>query len=222
MERIFSESEYHTSTGRVTFHEPNLQNVPRDFQIKINKGGETEEVQNKTLPASPGEVFQLSLRSIFVPFPSAVFVSADYSQLELRIIAHLSSDVKLIRILNTAGDVFRGIASEVHRTTEDRVTPVQRQHAKEICYGIIYGMGAKSLSEQLGVSEEDASAYMEQFKDKYVGVKRYIRTCVETTSSTGIPDFSLKTELNLFDFFHRKKFCIFFEVLKLFEASKSL
>jgi hypothetical protein len=93
---------------------------------------------------------------------------------------------------------------------------VQRQHAKEICYGIIYGMGAKSLSEQLGVSEEDAFAYMEQFKDKYVGVKRYIRTCVETTSSTGMPDFSLKLS-SVFLISYKT----FFEVLK-FETSKNL
>ena len=210
MLRVYSEPQYHTSTGRMVFSEPNLQNVPREFSIKLPlvmggsppmgiKGGNCVVNSSKTAlsspsppslydcknPVSPGELFAISIRSIFVPFESAMFISADYCQLELRLIAHLSGDEKLIEVLNTASDVFKGIAAEIHHVSIDGVNDIQRQHAKEICYGIIYGIGAKSLCEQLGVSEEDASAYMEQFKDKYCGIKHYIRETIETTRKQG-------------------------------------
>ena len=205
--RVYSESQYHTCTGRVMFSEPNLQNVPREFDIKLpvmiasspigkksGRKGFRSALSSTTQtgppipvaePVSPGEVFSISIRSIFVPFETAVFISADYCQLELRLIAHLSADKKLIEVLNTSSDVFKGIAAKINHTTFDKVNDVQRQQAKQICYGLIYGMGAKTLSEQLEVSEEEAGAYMEQFKDRYSGIKHYIKETVNTTRNRG-------------------------------------
>lgn len=210
MPRIYSEPQYHTSTGRVMFSEPNLQNVPREFDIKIpamiidsppkekrrgrglrttllssSDPPEPPPQNNVQQPTSPGEICPISIRSIFIPFETGMFISADYCQLELRLIAHLSQDKKLIEVLNTAPDVFKGIAAKINLISVDRVDDMQRQQAKQICYGLIYGMGAKTLSEELNVSEEDASVYMEQFKERYSGIKYYIKETIETTRKLG-------------------------------------
>lgn len=182
MHRIFCESQFHTSTGRVTFMEPNIQNVPKEFDVKICSGGGKEEKagqQPNDGGVSPGEVHVVSMRSVFVPFVGGIFVSADYSQLELRIMAHLSSDTKLLKAIKTSADVFKSIASQINRVSFDDITTVQRQQAKQICYGILYGIGIKSLAEQLGTGEEEASVYMENFKAKYSGVNLFIKKTVE-------------------------------------------
>lgn len=168
MGRIYSESQFHTSTGRIAFSEPNLQNVPKDFVIKD----------------SSNENVTVSLRSMFVTQKNYTFIAADYSQLELRLIAHLSEDRKLLDILNSDGDVFKCIAAELNSVDMSYVTQTQRQHAKQICYGILYGMGTKALAEQLALSEEDAALYMEKFKDRYTGVKRFILTTVKDARVT--------------------------------------
>ena len=168
MGRIYSESQFHTSTGRIAFSEPNLQNVPKDFVIKD----------------SSNENVTVSLRSMFVTQKNYTFIAADYSQLELRLIAHLSEDRKLLDILNSDGDVFKCIAAELNSVDMSYVTQTQRQHAKQICYGILYGMGIKALAEQLALSEEDAALYMEKFKDRYTGVKRFILTTVKDAHVT--------------------------------------
>ena len=213
MDRIYSEAQYHTSTGRVTFSEPNLQNVPKEFYIKLPtlicesppSEKKTKTQRNKTLRTSalrsvvepkqldfnpnvvsPGEAFAVSMRSTFIPLEAAVFIAADYCQLELRLIAHLSADVKLIETLNDGSlDVFKSIAARINHVSVEKVTATQRQHAKQICYGIIYGIGAKALGEQLNVSEEDAAVYMEQFKDKYSGIKSYIRKTIDDARING-------------------------------------
>lgn len=109
----------------------------------------------------------VSLRLTFLPFRDGVFLAADYSQLELRVLAHLSQDAKLICILNSDGDVFRQIASQWKNLDKKAVTDQKRQEAKQICYGMIYGIGARALSEQLEISEEDAACFMETFCDQY-------------------------------------------------------
>lgn len=212
MDRIFSEAQYHTSTGRVTFTEPNIQNVPKEFNIKLpvfigesppieTKMSKKKRTHNKSLVSStfrkkiapdhdpnvdsPGEVFAVSMRGTFVAFDAAVLVAADYSQLELRLISHLSSDAKLIKVLNSSADVFKSVAAEIHRTSYDHVTPSQRQHAKQICYGIIYGMGPKALGEQLSLPEDEAAVYMQQFKDRYNGVKTYVKKTIENARKKG-------------------------------------
>ena len=210
MQRIFAEAIYRNSTGRVTFCEPNIQNVPKEFDIRLasfvvkspphqyisNKRYKKKQLVSSTRPVSTqqhdgsnapllGEVFTVSMRSAFVPFDSAVMVAADYEQLELRLIAHLSQDPKLIAALNESEDVFKSIAAEVNHANVVDVTPVQRQRAKQICYGIIYGMGTKALSQQLGVEENDASDYMEQFKNRFKYVKSFILNTIEEARVNG-------------------------------------
>ena len=181
MFRIHSESQFHTSTGRVTFSEPNIQNVPKEFDVKISS-------RNNDLVRrgdSPGIVTMVSMRSTFVPFEGGVFVSADYSQLELRIMAHLSGDLKLIDAINQSKDVFKNIAADIHRVKIDDVTTSQRQQAKQICYGILYGIGVKSLAEQFETSEEEASMFVESFKRKYKGVNSFIQKTIENCRKNG-------------------------------------
>ena len=183
MFRIHSESQFHTSTGRVAFSEPNIQNVPKEFDVDISS--QNRKTNNAQYGESPGIVKVVSMRSAFVPYEGAVYLSADYSQLELRIMAHLSGDLKLIDAINQSKDVFKNIAAGVHRIGVDDVTPCQRQQAKQICYGILYGIGAKSLAEQLGTSEEEASMFVASFKKKYKGVNSFIQRTVEECRKNG-------------------------------------
>ena len=95
-------------------------------------------------------------------------LSADYSQLELRILAHLSEDAGLCSILGkSCGDVFRTIASSWKKKAAADVTDEERQHAKQICYGIVYGMGVKTLADQLEVTEEEALLFIDSFHSAY-------------------------------------------------------
>lgn len=95
-------------------------------------------------------------------------LSADYSQLELRILAHLSEDPGLCSILSKPdGDVFRGIVSVWKKKTQEEVSDEERQQAKQICYGIVYGIGCKSLAEQLEVTEEEAQLFVDTFHATY-------------------------------------------------------
>lgn len=159
--RLFISSVIHTATGRISMHEPNLQNVPRDFEIVIDK-------------KKPGVSTSVSMRLAFVPGRGKVFVSADYCQLELRILAHLAKDSVLCSNLNSSSDVFCTIAATWNQVAESDVTTEQRQWAKQVCYGMIYGMGAKALGEQLEVEEEDAAVFMDSFKNAYPGVKQFL------------------------------------------------
>ncbi|XP_066935179.1 DNA polymerase theta-like isoform X2 [Clytia hemisphaerica] len=183
MYRIYTESQFHTSTGRVTFTEPNIQNVPKEFDIKVSVN---EPSMKRTVDAeSPGVVKAVSMRGAFVPFEGGVFVSADYSQLELRIMAHLSGDVKLIKAINESKDVFKSIAAEIYRIDADEVMPSQRQQAKQVCYGILYGIGSKSLAEQLETNVEEAAMYVENFKRKFKGVNSFIKKTIDSCRKLG-------------------------------------
>ncbi|NXK55137.1 DPOLQ polymerase, partial [Chauna torquata] len=113
--------------------------------------------------------FSVSMRHAFVPFPGGLILAADYSQLELRILAHLSHDCRLIQALNKGTDVFKSIAAEWKMIDPEAVGDSTRQQAKQICYGIIYGIGAKSLGEQMGIDENEAANYIESFKSRYSG-----------------------------------------------------
>ncbi|CAH1799446.1 unnamed protein product, partial [Owenia fusiformis] len=196
MERIHGECQTHTATGRVTMSEPNLQNIPKDFEINmpdmignspqsavpsVSTRGRHHTKQNKQHSKCTGtnqEKFSISMRHSFIPFTGGVILAADYSQLELRIIAHLSHDAKLARILNSGEDVFKLIASQWKGVSVEEVTSSQRQQAKQVCYGMLYGIGAKALGEQLGVTEEDAGAFIETFKAKYTGMRAYLRETI--------------------------------------------
>ncbi|KAL8575274.1 hypothetical protein ACOMHN_001819 [Nucella lapillus] len=215
MFRIYSESQLHTATGRVSMMEPNLQNVPKDFDIVMpdsigespptshsmshtahpvcGRGGNsrlqtmrgvTPQVAHVNNPATARHM-AVSMRHTFVPFPGGVILAADYSQLELRVIAHLSGDAKLISILNNDGDVFKLIAAQWKNTMPEFVTKEERQHAKQICYGMLYGIGPRALGEQIGVDENDAAVFMESFKAKYTGVRSYLRKTVEECREKG-------------------------------------
>ena len=123
-----------------------------------------DDANNNNNPA-----FRVSMRGAFVPFRGGLMLAADYSQLELRIIAHMADDRKLVDLLNRGGDVFRAIAAQLRGVADHEVTGEQRQHAKQICYGMIYGIGAKSLGQQLNVDEEKAARFIESFKSTYSG-----------------------------------------------------
>ncbi|XP_051005844.1 DNA polymerase theta [Acomys russatus] len=212
MERIYPVSQSHTATGRISFTEPNIQNVPRDFEIKMptlvresppsqapGRGllpgtrGQNKKVRglypgHRTLmekASDRGVPFSVSMRHAFVPFPGGVILAADYSQLELRILAHLAHDCRLIQVLNSGADVFRSIAAEWKMIEPDSVGDELRQQAKQICYGIIYGMGAKSLGEQMGIKENDAACYIDSFKSRYTGINHFMRDTVKNCRRDG-------------------------------------
>ncbi|XP_059490996.1 DNA polymerase theta [Neocloeon triangulifer] len=115
------------ATGRIHMHDPNLQSVPRDFALPDGSN--------------------LSLRSMFVARPGHTLISADYSQIELRLMAHLSGDEFLTGLLNSGEDVFINLASRINKT--ENVTEEMRRQAKQICYGLLYGMGVDRLKEEL-------------------------------------------------------------------------
>ncbi|XP_064000012.1 DNA polymerase theta [Pogoniulus pusillus] len=216
MERIYPVSQTHTATGRITFTEPNIQNVPRDFEIEmptmveesppsqahhgiVNSyalpGGRCRKHssilpnglkdQPEDGPKERGIPFSVSMRHAFVPFPGGLILAADYSQLELRILAHLSCDCRLIQALNGGSDVFKSIAAEWKMIDPEAVGDRTRQQAKQICYGIIYGIGAKSLGEQMGIDESEAANYIESFKSRYTGIQKFLRETVRSCRRDG-------------------------------------
>ncbi|KAJ7318015.1 hypothetical protein JRQ81_004177 [Phrynocephalus forsythii] len=212
MERIYPVSQTHSATGRISFREPNIQNVPKDFEIEMptlveesppsqrqhdkfsvpgsrarkrsvlirDPSGMAEKIFNgKRIP------FSVSMRHAFVPFPGGLILAADYSQLELRILAHLCRDGRLLQALNEGTDVFRSIAAEWKMIDPEAVGGDLRQQAKQICYGMIYGIGPKSLGEQMGVEEKDASYYIKTFKSRYPGIQKFLRDTVKKCSRDG-------------------------------------
>ncbi|XP_074665096.1 LOW QUALITY PROTEIN: DNA polymerase theta [Strix aluco] len=215
MERIYPVSQTHTATGRITFSEPNIQNVPRDFEIEMPtvveesppfrtygnvnsravSGGRCRnrssilpnglKVQAEDRLEERGIPFSVSMRHAFVPFPGGLILAADYSQLELRILAHLSCDCRLIQALNEGTDVFKSIAAEWKMIDPEAVGDGTRQQAKQICYGIIYGIGAKSLGEQMGIDEHEAANYIESFKSRYTGIQKFLRETVRNCRRDG-------------------------------------
>ncbi|XP_045707980.1 DNA polymerase theta isoform X2 [Phyllostomus hastatus] len=213
MERIYPVSQSHTATGRITFTEPNIQSVPRDFEIQMptlvgespplqaqgkgllptgregNKRGcgltPGHQAQMEERTPDRGVPFSVSMRQAFVPFPGGIILAADYSQLELRILAHLSHDNRLIQVLNTGADVFRSVAAEWKMIEPESVGDDLRQQAKQICYGIIYGMGAKSLGEQMGIKENDAACYIESFRSRYTGINHFVKETVKNCERDG-------------------------------------
>ncbi|XP_019329649.1 PREDICTED: DNA polymerase theta [Aptenodytes forsteri] len=215
MERIYPVSQTHTATGRITFTEPNIQNVPRDFEIEmptvveesppsrahgnVNSCAVSQGSCRKRSSILPnglkaqaedgseerGIPFSVSMRHAFVPFPGGLILAADYSQLELRILAHLSCDCRLIQALNGGADVFKSIAAEWKMIDPEAVGDRTRQQAKQMCYGIIYGIGAKSLGEQMGIAENEAANYIESFKSRYTGIQKFLRETVRSCRKDG-------------------------------------
>ena len=139
-----------TATGRISSTEPNLQNIP----VRMELGRE--------------------IRKVFVPREGSVFVDADYSQIELRILAHMSGDKRLIEAYRSAQDIHAITASEVFHIPLDEVTPLQRRNAKAVNFGIVYGISAFGLSEGLSISRKEALEYINKYFETYPGVKTFL------------------------------------------------
>ncbi|MDO5407351.1 MAG: DNA polymerase I [Eubacteriales bacterium] len=150
-----------TATGRISSTEPNLQNIP----VRMELGRE--------------------IRKVFVPEDGCVFVDADYSQIELRILAHMSEDERLISAYRDAQDIHAITASEVFHTPLDQVTPLQRRNAKAVNFGIVYGISAFGLSEDLSISRKEALEYINKYFETYPGVKTFLDKQVEDGKSQG-------------------------------------
>ncbi len=144
-----------TATGRISSTEPNLQNIP----IRMEMGKK--------------------IREVFVPTSKDyVFLDADYSQIELRVLAAMAKDNVLIEAFNNEVDIHRLTASQVFHIPFDEVTPLQRSNAKAVNFGIVYGIGAFSLSQDLGITQKEASDYIEGYFEKYPKIKKYLDSIV--------------------------------------------
>ena len=150
-----------TSTGRLSSSNPNLQNIP----IKTDLGKK--------------------IREAFVPEEGSVMLAADYSQVELRLMAHLSGDELLLKSFERGEDIHTRTAAEVFGIFPQMVTPKMRREAKVINFGILYGMSGFGLSKELGVSPRAASAYIEGYFSKYKGVKAFMESTVKSAKAKG-------------------------------------
>ncbi|PKM95998.1 MAG: DNA polymerase I [Firmicutes bacterium HGW-Firmicutes-1] len=150
-----------TSTGRISSTEPNLQNIP----IKLEIGR--------------------AIRKVFIPEEGCVFIDADYSQIELRLLAHLSKDESFIEAFNRNLDIHTMTASQVFYVPFEEVTDLQRRNAKAVNFGIVYGISAFGLSEDLNISRKEAADYIEQYFAKYPSVKSFLDQTVEDAKKTG-------------------------------------
>jgi DNA polymerase-1 len=148
-------------TGRLASNDPNLQNIP----VRTAEGRR--------------------IREAFVAPPGSVIVSADYSQIELRIMAHLSQDKSLLKAFAAGEDVHRHTASEIFGVDSATVASEQRRYAKVINFGLIYGMSAFGLASQLGIERSAAQQYMERYFQRYPGVKEYMERTRETARNLG-------------------------------------
>ncbi len=160
--RIYSNfNQTATATGRISSTEPNLQNIP----IKIELGHK--------------------VRKVFKPEKDYIFVDADYSQIELRVLAHLSQDEYLIQAFNEGQDIHKITASKVFNKSLDDVTSFERSAAKAINFGLIYGKQAFSLAQDLGITKAKAEEYINDYFDKYPKIKDFLDNIVESTKETG-------------------------------------
>lgn len=171
-------TSYHqavTATGRLSSSDPNLQNIP----IRTEEGRK--------------------IRQAFIAKPGFELVSADYSQIELRIMAHLSQDAGLLKAFQANEDIHRFTASEVFGVDLQDVTAEQRRSAKAINFGLIYGMSAFGLARQLDIEQGAAKAYMELYFKRYPGVKNYMDAIRETARQQGFVETLLGRRLYLAD-----------------------
>ncbi|AYF53305.1 DNA polymerase I [Clostridium novyi] len=151
-----------TTTGRLSSTEPNLQNIP----IKHEMGRE--------------------IRKVFVANnEESVIFSADYSQIELRVLAHIANDEKLIDAFKHHKDIHTITASEVFRVPVEEVTPLMRSNAKAVNFGIVYGIGAFSLSKDINVSRKEAKEYIDTYFSRYPNVKKYIDDIINKSEQDG-------------------------------------
>ncbi len=150
-----------TATGRLSSTEPNLQNIP--MRIELGR----------------------LIRKAFLPKEGFVFVDADYSQIELRVLAHLSGEEKLIEAYRQAQDIHRITASQVFHIPFDEVTPLQRRNAKAVNFGIVYGISSFGLSQDLSISRKEAADYIDRFFETYPKIKTYLDGLVAEAKEKG-------------------------------------
>ena len=150
-----------TATGRLSSTEPNLQNIP----TRTDLGSE--------------------IRRMFIPAEGSVLVDADYSQIELRLLAHISGDKAMQAAFLAGGDFHRETAAKVFRVPPEEVTPEMRRSAKAVNFGIVYGISAFSLSQDIGTSVAEAKAYMEAYFAAFPGVRRYMDDVVAQAKRDG-------------------------------------
>ncbi|MBO5483822.1 MAG: DNA polymerase I [Lachnospiraceae bacterium] len=150
-----------TATGRISSTDPNLQNIP----IRMELGRQ--------------------LRKVFKPKEGCIFLDADYSQIELRVLAHLSGDPELIEAYRENQDIHRSTASKVFHTPFDQVTDLQRRNAKAVNFGIVYGISSFGLGQDLNVSRKEAEGYINQYFATYPAIKEYLDGLVDTAKKTG-------------------------------------
>ncbi len=150
-----------TATGRISSTEPNLQNIP----VRLELGRE--------------------FRKVFIPEDGYVFADADYSQIELRVLAHMADDKTLINAFKEGQDIHRLTASQVFNVPFEEVTSKQRSDAKTVNFGIIYGMGAFSLAKDLGITKKMAEKYIEGYFAKYPNIKKYMDKTIEQAETQG-------------------------------------
>ena len=150
-----------TATGRLSSTEPNLQNIP----VRTDLGAE--------------------IRKMFVPKEGCVLVDADYSQIELRVLAHIADDRVMQDAFIRNIDVHTATAAQVFGVAFDEVTPLQRRHAKAVNFGIVYGISEFSLAEDIGVSRYEAKEYIENYLTNYAGVRKYMKDIVISARESG-------------------------------------
>lgn len=150
-----------TATGRISSTEPNLQNIPMRMEL--------------------GRL----IRKVFVPKEGNLFTDADYSQIELRILAHMSGDEQLIEAYHMDADIHRITASKVFHTPFDEVTDLQRRNAKAVNFGIVYGISSFGLSQDLSISRKEAEGYIKEYFATYPGVKQFLDRTVEEAKKNG-------------------------------------
>lgn len=150
-----------TATGRLSSTEPNLQNIP----VRTDMGAE--------------------IRKMFVPKPGFVLVDADYSQIELRVLAHIADDEVMRNAFVSGSDIHAVTASQVFNVPVTEVTSLQRRHAKAVNFGIVYGISEFSLAEDIGVSRYEAKAYIDSYLTNYAGVRKYMKDVVDSARESG-------------------------------------
>ena len=150
-----------TATGRLSSTEPNLQNIP----VRKELGGQ--------------------IRKMFIASEGKVLVDADYSQIELRLLAHISGDEHMQAAFMSGEDIHRVTASQVFNTPLSEVTSLQRSRAKAVNFGIVYGISSWSLAQDIGVFPNEAKAYMDAYLEKYSGVREYMKNIVEKAKAEG-------------------------------------
>ena len=157
-----------TATGRISSTEPNLQNIPTRFELGKQ------------------------LRKAFKPADGCLYIDADYSQVELRVLAHISNDEHMVQAFNNGEDIHRQAASKVFNTPIDEVTKEQRSNAKAVNFGIVYGISDFGLGEQLHISRKKAKQYIDQYLEQYSGIKQFMTDIVEQAKEKGYVETQFK------------------------------